>query len=250
MFKPNHWNQLVKGSQPLTSNGSHISGRKITNAKIKSTKKLQRDKDRAIYIQLFNEQLRRTLIESANELQILWERSAISKEVAELTRKLFSAAYATINNSLRCNARGATRALWNAKKLQNAMQIFRTEIDSKLTHERPHPLELACCLHEFCCDINHYETQIRYTYGLIYVTAEGEPKLSNRPTNWIAKIEFDKIITEHQKIYGQGSLPRTRQIKAKLHLANCNVSERTLREWRKQGKSGTFSRHIQPSKRQ
>ena len=131
-----------------------------------------------------------------------------------------------------------------------ASQIFRIKINQLLTHDRPHTLELACCLHEFCCDIAHYEQQIKYAYGFVLITAEGRPQLANRPTKWKAKAEFAKFIIHHQNVHGHGSFPKTNQIKTYLITANQSVAERTVREWLRQIKSGKFGSHIQPKKRQ
>ena len=250
MFKPNHWGQLIKGGQAITSNGGNNSRRNFFTGKIKSPARTKRDRDRADFCRVFISQLLLALDESANELQYLWERNALSKEVADLTRGLVSITRQTLYDSFRSVSRGAPKRLSNAKELLKEMHIFRLKIDLVLTHERPHALELACCIQEFCCDISHYEQQIRFVYGIVSVTAEGRPKLANRPTKWTAKNAFAKIVIQHQAIHGEGTFPKPRQIKADLSLANHVVPERTLREWRRQVQLGTFSRHTQAPKRQ
>jgi hypothetical protein len=236
--------------QPLTSSRSDKHGQKIVGGKRKLPAKTRLERERADYSRTCIWQLHAALIESTKELQDLWQRGAISEELADLIRSIFITAFSTLEDSLKHDGRGAPKTLSNSKRLMHASQIFRIKINQLLTHDQPHALALAWCLYEFCCDIAHYEQQIKYAYGFVLISAEGRPKLANRPTKWKAKAEFDKFIIQHQNVHGHGLFPKINQIKTHLIVANQSVAERTVREWIRQIKSGKFGNHIQPKKRQ
>jgi len=200
MFKPNHWGQLIKSRKALTSSRSDKPGQKIVDGKRKLSAKTSLKRERADYSRICIWQLHEALIESSKELQDLWQRGAMSEELVDLIRSIFITAFSTLEDSIKHVGRGAPKTLSNSKRLIHASQIFRININQLLTHDRPHALELAWCLNEFCCDIAHYEQQIRYAYGFVLITAEGRPKLANRPTKWKAKAEFAKFIMHHQHI--------------------------------------------------
>lgn len=229
--------------------GPSISGRKIIAGKVQPSKEEQ-NRDRANYCRRTANWLSNALYESAVELNDLWNRGAISNGIAALTSNIFGVACKTIDDSLKQTHVGAPSTLAKAKKLVKAMEGFRAAIDSALTHDKPHALKLACCLHEFCCDIAHYEQQIRFAYGIVQITAEGRSMPANRPTNLQGKKEFAKIVNAHQAAHGAHTFPKPRQIKAALASVNLSVPDRTLREWRKQMQFNTFGHHIQPRKRQ
>lgn len=250
MFKPNHWGQLINSRQPLISSRSDKHGQKIVGGKRKLPAKTRLERERADYSRTCIWQLHAALIESTKELQDLWQRGAMSEELADLIRSIFITAFSTLEDSIKHVGRGAPKILSNSKRLMHASQIFRIKINQLLTHDRPHALELAWCLYEFCCDIAHYEQQIKYAHGFVLISTEGRPKLANRPTKWKAKAEFAKFIIQHQNIHGHGLFPKTNQIKTHLIVANQSVAERTVREWIRQIKSGKFGSHIQPKKRQ
>ncbi len=229
--------------------GPSVPGRKIIAGKVQPSKEEQ-NRDRANYCRRAAYWLSDALCESAAELNDLWNRRAISNVIAALTSDIFGLACETIDDSLKPKHVGAPKNLAKAKKLVKAMEVFRVAIDSGITHDKRHALELAWCLHEFCCDIAHYERQIRFAYGIVQVTAEGRPKPANRPTKLKEKKEFAKIVNEHQTVHGPETFPKLRHIKAALARVNQSIPERTLREWRKQMQLNTFGQHIQPSKRQ
>ena len=197
--------------------GPSAPGRKIIAGKVQPSKDEQ-NRDRANYCRRADYWLSDALCESAAELNDLWNRGAISNEIATLTSDIFGLACKTIDDSLKPKHVGAPRKLAKAKKLVKAMEVFRAAIDSAITHDKRHALELAWCLHEFCCDIAHYERQIRFAYGIVQVTAEGRPKPANRPTKLQGKKEFAKIVNEHQAAHGAGTFPKPRQIKAAREL--------------------------------
>lgn len=248
MFTSIHWSQLGERKRQSTVSGPSASGRKIYAGKVQPSKQEQ-NKDRANYCRHAAYWLSDALCESAAELNDLWNRGAISNEIATLTSELFGLACKTIDDSLKQTHVGAPPTLAKAKSLIKALEEFRAAIDSALTHDKRHALELACCLHEFCCDIAHYERQIRFTYGIVQITAAGRPKPSNRPTKLQEKKEFAKIVNEHQAVHGPGTFPKPRQIKAALASINKSVPDRTMREWRNQMRLNTFGHHIQPRKR-
>ena len=229
--------------------GSSAPGRKIIAGKVKPAKK-ERNRDRSNYCRIAAYWLNDALCESAAELNDLWDRGAISTEIADLTRRIFSIACSTVDDSLKPTRVGSPPTLRKAKNLLKAMGAFRDAVDAAITYDQRHALELAWCLHEFCCDIAHYERQIRFAYGIFQVTAEGRPKPTNRPTKLQGKKEFAKIVNEHQASHGEGTFPKPRKIKIALSRVNQSVPDRTLRKWREQMQLGTFGHHIQPKKRQ
>lgn len=249
MFTTIHWGQLGQRKRQPTVSGPSAPGRKIITGKVQPSKEEQ-NRDRANYCRRATYWLSDALCGSAAELNDLWNRGAISTEIADLTQRIFSIACSTVDDSLKSTRVGSPPALRKAKNLLKAMEGFRAAIDSALTHDKRHALELAWCLHEFCCDIAHYERQIRIAYGIVQVTAEGRPKPANRPTKLQGKKEFDKIVNEHQAVHGPGTFPKPRHIKAALARVNQSIPDRTLREWRKQMRLNTFNHYIQPSKRQ
>lgn len=229
--------------------GPSALGRKIIAGKVQPSKEEQ-NRERANYCRRVAYWLSDALCESAAELTDLWNRGAISNEIATLTSNICGLACKTIDDSLKPTHAGAPRTLAKAKSLVKALEGFRAAIDAALTHDKRHALELAWCLHEFCCDIAHYERQIRLAYGVVQVTAEGRPKPTNKRTKLQGKKEFAEIVNKHQAAHGAGTFPKPRQIKAALARINQSVSDRTLREWRRQMRLNTFGHHIQPSKRQ
>lgn len=249
MFAESHWSQLGQRKEQPTASGPIAHGRKIIAGKVQPAKKEQ-NKDRTKYCRRAACWLSDALCESAAELNDLWNRGAISNEIAVLTSDIFGLACETIDDSLRPKHVGAPRTLAKAKNLVKAMEGFRAAIGSALTQDKRHAPELACCLHEFCCDIAHYERQIRFAYGIVHIDATGRPKPANRPTKLQGKKEFAKIVKEHQAVHGLGTFPKPRQIKAAMALVNQSIPDRTLRKWREQVQLGTFGHHIQSRKRQ
>lgn len=249
MFTQSHWGQLGQRKRQTTLSGSSAPGRKVFAGKVQPSKEEQ-NRERANYCRRAAYWFSDALCESAVELNDLWKGGAISNVVAALTNNIFGLACKTIDDSLRPKYVGAPQTLAKAKKLVKAMEGFRAAIDSALTHDKPLALKLAFCLHEFCCDITHYEQQIRFAYGIVQVTAEGRSMPANRPTNLEGKKELAKIVNAHQAAHGADTFPKPRQIKAALASVNLRVSDRTLREWRKQMRLNTFGHHIQPRKRQ
>ena len=229
--------------------GSSAPGRKIISGKVQPSKEEQ-SRDRTNYCRRAAYWLCDALCESAAELNDLWNRGAISNEIAGLTSDIFGIACETIDDSLKPTHVGAPRTSAKAKNLVKAMEGFRAAIDSAVTHDKRHALELAWCLHEFCCDIAHYEQQIRHAYAIVPLTPGRRPKLANRPTKLQEKAEFAKIVNEYQATHGAGAFPKPRQIRIALSRVNQSVPDRTLRAWKQQMLSGTFSHHIQPKKRQ
>jgi hypothetical protein len=249
MFTPSHWGQLGQRNRQPTLSGQSTPGRKIIAGKVQSSQKKQ-NRDRANYCHRAAYWLSDALCESAAELNHLWNSGAISKDIAVLTSYIFGLACRTIDYSLRPKHVGAPRTLAKAKKLVKAMERFRDAIDSALTHDKRNALELACCLHEFCCDIAHYERQIRFAYAIVQITTAGRIKPANRPTNLQIKKEFAKIVNAYQAVQGPEKFPKLRHIRAALASVNQSIPDRTLREWRKQMQMKTFGHHIQARKRQ
>lgn len=249
MFTANLLSQLGKQKKQLAVRGAGIPSRKFIAGKAQSLKQ-ERERDRTNYCRSAAHSFNAALCESAAEINDLWSRGAISSEVAHLIRRIFGIACSTSDESLKPTRVGAPPTLRNAKNLLKEVAEFREAVDAAITYDQRHALELAWCLHEFCCDVAHYEQQIRYAYAIVSLTPGRYPKPANRPTKLKAKTEFAKIVNEHQAAHGTETFPKPRQIKVALSRVNQNVPDRTLREWRKQMQSGTFGHHIQPKKRQ
>jgi hypothetical protein len=249
MFTANLLSQLGKRKKQPTVRGAGIPSRKFIAGKVQSLKQEQ-ERDRANYCRSAAHSFNAALCESAAEINDLWSRGAISSEVAQLIRRIFGIACSTSDESLKPTRVGAPRTLRNAKNLLKEMVEFRDAVDAAITYDLRHALELAWCLHEFCCDIAHYEQQIRHAYAIVPLTPGRRPKLANRPTKLQEKAEFAKIVNEYQATHGAGAFPKPRQIRIALSRVNQSVPDRTLRAWKQQMLSGTFSHHIQPKKRQ
>ena len=251
MFKPTHWEQLVSHSKPHSLSSTKSLGKKYFNGKAKTEQKKSTNiGERARQSRIFIWQLQNALVETKNELEDLWNRNSISIEVANLITCMFNTTWKELYSSLNHRIRGAPKTLSSARKLASDMRKFRTSLDQVMTNDLPNALELAYCLHEFCCDIAHFEFQISCVYGVTHINDKGHPKFTNRQTNWKAKILFETLLIEYQQTNGAGKFPKLCQIKASMLCANHSISDRTIRNWKNQIKDGTFSWFIQAKKRQ
>jgi len=133
--------------------------------------------------------------------------------------------------------------LSRANEIKNPLKEFCIEIES-LAPQTLTGLLLLCIIDELIEDVKHYIRSIQITYH-IKAVVHGRIKIPNRPTNVKAKILFNSIILEHQENFGLGLYPKTKEIKRLLIVAECNVPERTLRDWKKQHIQGTLMHFIQ-----
>jgi hypothetical protein len=250
MIRANLWSQLFQQRTSLPPSETGFRSQRVVAGKVQAPAKTNRERKRARYSKVAIRQLEDALISSAKELEELWARGALTIKVANLTEGMFQAACSTLDATLQHNRKGAPPMLRGAKALLKQAENFRADIDSHLTHDRPHALALACCLHKFCCDITDYEQQIRFAYAIVDLSPGGKPKLPHRPTDWAAKIAFAEIVFSHQVSYGVDTFPKTKTTEVHLKNAGHSVSPRTLRWWRQQMDAGTFSSHVQQRKRQ
>jgi hypothetical protein len=133
--------------------------------------------------------------------------------------------------------------LSRANEIESPLKEFCMEIET-LAPQTATGLLLLCIVEELIEDVKHYVKSIQITYQIKNVVG-GRIKIPNRPTNDKAKIIFNSIIFEHQEYYGYGLYPKTEEVKRLLIMAECNVPERTLRDWKKQHIKGTLMHFIQ-----
>jgi hypothetical protein len=227
-----------------------ISGRKVVGGRVQSRVKAVPSKTRAELSRVFIWQLEDALIATSIELENLWCRGAITRQIADLTIQMFQTANQKLDATLRHARVGAPQTLANSKSLLKDTQLFRAAIKPMMRSDLPCAEELANCIHELCCDIEHYARQVKITHKIVRISSDRLSKPANRPTNWLAKAELAVIINQHQDIHGSESFPKPRQIKAALARVNLSIPDRTLRKWLEQMRLNTFSHHIQPRKRQ
>ncbi|MEY3664226.1 MAG: hypothetical protein RLZZ153_408 [Pseudomonadota bacterium] len=224
-------------------------GRKVVAGMVQP-KRTASKRARAELSRIFIWQFEDALAETRRELEDLWASGALSVQAADLIAQLFQLATATLDRTLRHTGVGAPRTSSNARTLLKEMQSVRVAVKPMLKADLPRADELVSCFQEFCCDIEHYQRQIRITHSIVHRSDGGEARPANRPTNWPAKAEFAKIVSHHQEVHGTGTFPKPSLVIKQLRHAGHIVPARTLGSWRSQIQSGTFRHHIQPQKRQ
>ena len=244
------WDQLFPRSEGAVLKGADTPRRRVRGGKLQTEAMGRPTRDRAIFSRMFCEQLEQSLVDRARELENLWDAGAVSEKTADLTIQIFQTAYAVVDLTLKHKRAGAPPTLRQSKHLQRELQKFEENVAVTLTGGSPKVLDLARCLQDLSDDITHYVRQIHITFAMVYVTSAGQVKPTNRPTNWAAKTAFDEIIHSHQLKFGARTFPKLRQARLQLQQAKHYISDRMLRYWFAQMRSGTFSDYVQQRKRQ
>ena len=196
---------------------------------------------------IFIQQLDSALRERARALEWFHREKPLSKKIQRLVTGFYTDVNCAIEATLNREKSGAPTTLRDARDLVGKLSLFESELELQLTHAHVHALALAVCMRDLCDDVLHYIEQIEITANIVCVE-NGKPKISNRPTNWSAKETLAGLITEFQEARGDGAWPKGSTMQVELQRLGFACSERVVRGWIRQMKSGSGGHFIQPRK--
>lgn len=195
----------------------------------------------------FIQQLDSALRQRARSLEWFHRENPLSKKIQQLVTGFFKDVNCAIEATLNRKKSGAPTTLRDARDLVRTLSLFESELELQLTYDHENALALAVCMRDLCDDVLHYIRQIEFTANVVYVE-NGKPKISNRPTNWSAKEALAGLITEFQETRGDGAWPKGSTMQVELQHLGFACSERVVRGWIRQMKSGSGGYFIQPGK--
>lgn len=247
MSKINYRNWLV-GSLPKTtpSNPNNIRTYRIGNKQIipKDTNK----RERKNITEGFIFQLHLSLVERNIELVELNKLKPFPENLDKLIRGFFSEVVKNYEATTLHTASTPPRTLGNAVKLIGTLEAFKKSCIN-LEKDVPVAPPVTAVLDELSGDVEHYIRSIRITYSSVRVI-KNQPILCNRPRQTDAMDAYSKIIFERTREHPQGKFPKPYQVKAQMNALGYVIPERTMRDWAKQMKEGTFGNYVQNRKRQ
>ena len=231
---------LVKNTGPYPSQTVRL-GKRVQSA-------VQRQSaERKNLYRIFIQQLDSALHERARALEWFHMEKPLSKKIQRLVNGFYTDVNCAIEGTLNRKKSGAPTTLRDARDLAGKLNLFESALELQLTHAHVHALALAVCMRDLCDDVLHYIEQIEITANVVCVE-NGKPKISNRPTNWSAKEALAGLITEFQEASGDGAWPKGSTMQVKLQRLGFACSERVVRGWIQQMKSGAGGHFIQPGK--
>jgi len=237
-----HEARRVIAAQEVSSSWGN-SGKPLTPAK-----KIQ-SAERKNFSLLIIHQLNNALIARATEEEHFWKTGALNDELAQEVTAVHNKIIHVLDQTLNHKFSGAPPTLRNAKSLTSIVEIFKIKCTNLITAESMDQLLLAICLNDLCDDVEHYVIQINRVFGIVSVVDQ-KPMLSNRPTNFAAKKNYDQIIRTHQSKFGVDSFPMPREIQSALSAKGHQISKRTINFWKSQFTKKRLEDFIQPQKRQ
>jgi hypothetical protein len=196
---------------------------------------------------IFIQQLDSALRERARALEWFHREKPLSKKFQRLVTGFYTDLNCAIEATLNREKSGAPTTLRDARELVDKLNLFESELDLQLTHAHKHALALAFCMRDLCGDVLHYIQQIELTANVVCVE-NGKPKISNRPTNWFAKEALAGLVAEFQQDRGHEAWPKGSTMQVELQRLGFACSERVVRGWIRQMKSGSGGHLIQPRK--
>jgi hypothetical protein len=196
---------------------------------------------------MFILQLDSALRERARALEWFHLEKPLSKKIQQLVTDFYKDVNCAIEATLNREKSGAPTTLRDARDLIGKLSLFESELELQLTHAHIHALALAVCMRDLCDDVRHYIGQIEISANVVNVE-NGKPKISNRPTNWSAKETLAGLITEFQETRCDGAWPKGSTMQVELQRLGFACSERVVRGWIRQLKSGSGEHFIQPGK--
>jgi hypothetical protein len=217
----------------------------VRAGKVQPAKHPSRERERAHFYELFVNQLLNATHEQAKKLRSLDAKGAIPSSIRPFLSHIYSETILTIKAHSQHEKIGAPKTLSEAQKLANEAIATEAAIRNAMPKRQQHRKALVACIDDLIGDIRHYARQIELTYHSVPDDG-GKPRLANRPTNLDAKQTFAELIFQHQRLHGPCAFPKTGQIRTVLKTAGINVSDRTIRYWIAQMKSGTFDYFVQP----
>ena len=195
----------------------------------------------------FIQQLDSALRQRARALEWVHREKPLSKRIQQLVTGFFKDVNCAIEATLNRKKSGAPTTVRDARDLVGKLSQFESELELQLTHDHEHALALAVCMRDLCDDVLHYIRQIEFTANVVY-GENGKPKISNRPTNWAAKEALAGLITEFQETRGDEAWPKGSTMQVELQHLGFACSERVVRGWIRQMKSGSGGYFIHPGK--
>ena len=231
---------LVKTPEPYSSQTVKL-GKRVQPADQRQSA------DRKNLYPIFIKQLDYALRQRARALEWFHREKPLSKKIQQLVTGFFNDVNCAIEATLNRRKSGAPTTVKDARDLVGKLSLFESELELQLTHDHEHALALAVCMRDLCDDVLHYIGQIEITANVVCVE-NGKPKISNRPTNWSAKETLAGLIKEFQGIRGDGAWPKGSTMHVELQRLGFACSERVVRGWIRQMKSGSVGYFIQPGK--
>jgi hypothetical protein len=199
-----------------------------------------------IYL-FFIHQLDAAIRERARAIEWFHQEGPLPKSLQVLITGFFTEVTLAIDATVYRKRSGAPTTLGDARQLNSKVSQFESNLELQLTHAHKHALALAVCLRDLCDDVRHYIKQIEITANVVHAK-NGAPMISNRPTNWSAKEALASLVMEFQEAHGDEAWPKGSAMQAKLHRLGHACSERAVRGWLQQMKSGSAGLFIQPTK--
>jgi len=247
-LRTSHWSGLLGTTvSPLVKKPGPYSSHTVKLGKrVQPADQCQSAERKNLYLS-FIQQLDSALRQRARALEKLHREKPLSKKIQQLVTGFFKDVNCAIEATLNRKKSGAPTTLRDARGLVSKLSLFESELELQLTHAHVHALALAVCMRDLCDDVLHYIRQIEFTANVVYVE-NGKPKFSNRPTNWSAKDALAGLITEFQETRGDGAWPKGSTMHVELQRLGFSCSERVVRGWILQMKSGSGRYFIQPGK--
>jgi hypothetical protein len=242
------WSGLLGAtvSSPVKSTGSFSSQSVRLGKRVQPAAQRQSAERKNLYLS-FIEQLDSALRQRARALECFHREKPLSKKIQRLVTDFYTDVNCAIEATLNREKSGAPTTLRDARDLVSKLSLFELDLELQLTHDHVHALALAVCMRDLCNDVLHYIQQIEITANVVCVE-NGKPKISNRPTNWSAKETLAGLITEFQGTRGDGAWPKGSTMQVELQRLGFACSERVVRGWIRQMKSGSGGHLIQPGK--
>jgi hypothetical protein len=243
------WSGLIGTSvMPAVSNAGGTPVRKVRDGILVSPPLSRQDGQRKKHYLLFIGQLNAALYERARTVEWLHEEQGIPLSLQALVCEFHKDVIQAVQKTVGRSRAGAPTTLADARKLISKVRDFELKLDLELTHEHIRAFELALCMRDLCDDVRHYTRQIELTAGIVFLRAK-KPLISNRPTNWAAKNELAALVSNFKNARGEDVWPTGAAMRAALKRRGHVCSERTVRSWIQQLKSGSAGFFVQPTTR-
>ena len=248
MFNTNYPAWLV-GRLPENVPGVPTTSKIILRSGNRSAKRKQEKNDeRKRIMRKFIAQLDFCLAKRAAELKALDDANPFSEILIKAIVEFFAEVIANNDATTKHKASTPPRTLENAAKLLGPLKEFKQSIDS-CTKTTPIEPTVCAVLDELIGDVEHFIRSIQITHAIVKIDG-GKPRMRNRPRKTDAMAAYYKIVLDLQSRQGQDNFPKPREIHKQMLALGHDIPERTMRDWKRQMKEGTFGHHVQNRKRQ
>ena len=245
--RPSPWSGLFGDSAVLIEKLRQQQTQKVRSGKPVLPTQSQKGGDRKKYNLIYIRQLERALRKSARNAECLHKKAAISSSLQHLARGFYKEVIQTLDATLIRKKSGAPRTLSDARLLRGKVEIFEKNLGSQLPNNHEYGLELALLFWDLCQDVRHYILMIEITSNIIPVH-DGQPQLSHRPTKKTAAEALTNLVIDFKNFHGAAVWPSGASMYAQLRQLGHDVSERSVRGWLQQLKTGTSGLYVQPKK--